>query len=89
MGVPQSYPLYSPVTPLLIYLSPYTTTVPSLVSTNIYFISLTFSLGPDEVATVWWLQKLVCDYNVIYFVSVIKQFTYMDKKKGSNIFKYK
>ena len=24
-----------------------------------YFISLTFSLGPDEVATVWWLQKLV------------------------------
>ena len=23
------------------------------------FISLTFSLGPDEVATVWWQQKLV------------------------------
>ena len=40
----------SPNTPF-----PYPTTAPFLVSTNIYFISLTFSLGPDEAATVWWL----------------------------------
>ena len=23
------------------------------------FISLTFSLGPDEIVIVWWLQKLI------------------------------
>ena len=61
MGVPQSHPLYSP---LILQYSPtpsLTYTVPSLVSTHMYLISLTFSLGPDEVATVWWLWKLVCD----------------------------
>ena len=51
-----------------------TYTVPSLVGTHIYLISLTISLGPDEVATVWWLQKLVCDLNVIYFVLAIKEY---------------
>ena len=55
MGVPQSHPLYSLVTPPLIPPLPYTSTAPFLVSTKIYFISLTFSLGPDEAATVWWL----------------------------------
>ena len=30
-------------------------TVPSLVSTHIYLISIIFSPGPDEAATVWWL----------------------------------
>ena len=44
-----------------------------MVSTNIYLISLTFSLGPDEAATVRWLQKLVCDLNAIFFVSAIKE----------------
>ena len=36
-----------------------------------FFILL---VGPDEVATVWWLGKLICDLNVIYFVSAIKEF---------------
>ena len=31
----------------------------------IYLVSLTFSLGPDEAATVWWLQKLVCELHAI------------------------
>ena len=70
MGSIRSIPLYSPLIPQY---SP-TYTVPSLVSTHIYLISLTFSLGPDEAATVWWLQKLVCDLNAIYFVSVIKEY---------------
>ena len=66
MGVAQSS--YTPNTP-------HTTTAPSLASTNIYFISLTFFLGPDEVAIAWLLWKFVCNYNAIYFVSAIKQFT--------------
>ena len=41
----------------------------SLVSTDIYLCSLTFSLRPDEVASVWRQQNLVFK-NVIYcFVS--------------------
>ena len=40
-------------------------TAPSFLSTYIYLISITFSLGPDEVATVWWLQRLVCDLHVL------------------------
>ena len=32
---------------------------PSLVSTQFYLCSLTFSLRPDEVVSVWRLQKLV------------------------------
>ena len=77
MGVPQSHSC-SPQS-LLPFIPPYpyTATAPSLVSTNIYFISLTFSLGLDEVATVWWRQRLVCDYNAFYFVLAIKQFTHI------------
>ena len=26
------------------------------------------------MATVWWVQKLVCDLNMIYFVSAINEF---------------
>ena len=68
---PPSHPLYSLFIPPVF---PYslTYTAPCLVSTHIYLVSLTFSLGPDEVATVRWLQKLVCDLNAIYFVSAIK-----------------
>ena len=69
MGVPQSHPLYPTYPPVLL-----TYAAPSLVSTHIYLINLTFSLGPDEAATVWWLQKLVCDLNAIYLVSAIKEF---------------
>ena len=65
-----------------------TYTAPSLVSTLIYLISLTFSLQPDEVATVWWLCKLVCDLNAIYFVSAIRSIINMETNKGSNLFKY-
>ena len=73
MGVPQSYSLHFHLSLLVI---PFflTYAVPSLVSTHIYLISLTFSLGPDEAARVWWLQKLVCDLNAIYFVSAIKEY---------------
>ena len=74
MGVPQSHPLYSLFIPPSTA-HPLTYTAPSLVSTYIYLISLTFSLGPDEAATVWWLRKLVYDINAIYFVSAIKEFT--------------
>ena len=42
-----------------------TYTAPYLLSTHIYLISLTFSLGPDEAATVWWVQKFVYDINTI------------------------
>ena len=59
-----------------------------LVSTNIYFISLTFPLGPDEVATVWWLQKLVCNYCYLLCFSNQAVHIILDKNKGSNIFKY-
>ena len=52
---------YSPYSPTHTY------TVPSLLSTHIYLISLTFSLGPDKAATVWWLQKLVYDINATLF----------------------
>ena len=61
----QSHPLYSlltliPTTPL-----PPIQKVLSLVSTHIYLISITFSPGCDEAATVWWLGKLVCDLNAL------------------------
>ena len=61
-------PLILPTYPQYHYSStplPPTYTVLSLVSTHNYLIGLTFFLGPDEVATVWWLQKLVCDINTI------------------------
>ena len=66
-GGPQSHPLYSLLTPYQYSPTslPPTYTAPSLVSTHNYLISLTFSLGPDEAATAWWLQKLVCDLNAI------------------------
>ena len=32
-----------------------------------YIISLTFSLGPEEAAIVWWLQKLVWINVLMYF----------------------
>ena len=67
--LPHILPAYPPVLPYSL-----TYTVTSFVSTYIYLISLTFSLGHDEMATVWWLQKLVCDLNAIYFVSAIKEF---------------
>ena len=55
---------YTPcLSPIPILPLPPIYTVPSLVSTHIYLFSLTFSLGPDEATTVWWLQKLVCDIN--------------------------
>ena len=53
-----SHPLYSPNTPFLHIYS-------AIFGMYQCFISLTFSLGPDEGATVWCLQKLVCDFNVI------------------------
>ena len=53
-----AYPLY-PKHPKL----PYTpiSVVPSLVSIHIYLGNLTFSLRPDEGASVWRQQKLVCN----------------------------
>ena len=47
--------LYPPYTPILTY--------SAIFDKYQYFISLTFSLGPDEVAIVWWLQKLVWYFN--------------------------
>ena len=48
-----------PYTPLTSHsaLHPYSlvSVAPSLVSTHIYSFGITFSLRPDEVATVWWL----------------------------------
>ena len=62
-GVPQFHPLYSlntpPNTPPFLYI--YST----IFGKYQCFISLAFSLGPDEAATVGWPQKLVCDINVI------------------------
>ena len=66
LEVPQSTPYTPHLSPILPYSLTYT--APSLVSTHIYLISLTFSLGPDEAATVWWIQKHACDLNAIYFV---------------------
>ena len=40
------------------------------------------------MATVWWLQKLVCDLNAIYFVSAIRSIINIDTKKDSKIFNY-
>ena len=62
--------------------------VPSLVSTNIYLCSLTFSLRPDEVASVLRQQKPVFK-NVIYcFVSAPWRYYVMDTNKVSNLFSY-
>ena len=60
---PTSYTPHLP--PILTPPLPPIQTAPSLGSTHIYLINLTFSLGPDEVATVWWLQKPVCDLNAL------------------------
>ena len=58
--VPQSNPLYSLLVPYTHYTpTPPVQTALSFVSTHIYLISLTFSLGPDEAATICWLQKIV------------------------------
>ena len=73
MGVPQLNPLYSLLIPHTSTPIPPTYAVPSLVSTHIYLISLTFSLGPDEAATVWLWQKLVYGFNAIYFVLAVKE----------------
>ena len=48
-------PLHTPKTPL--FLHPYIYS--AIFGKYQCFFSLTFSLGPDEMATVWWLQKLV------------------------------
>ena len=64
-------------------------TVPSLESTHTYLIGLTFSLGPDEAATVRWLQKLVCDLNALIALFQQSRWSFnMDTNKISNIFKY-
>ena len=77
--VPQSHPYSSltppytsliPNTPLLPY-SPVSVTT-SLVSTHIYLFSMAFSLRPDEVATIWWLQRLVSIYVVIALFQQIR-----------------
>ena len=77
--LPLILPTFPPVLPYCL-----TYIAPSLVSTYFYLISLTFSLGPDEAATVWWLQKLVCDLNAIYFVSAIKESTLI--RRDQNFF---
>ena len=69
--------LYSPVS-----------VVSSLVSTYIYLFSVTSSLRPDEVATVWWLQKLVYKYLVIALFQQIRSYYNMNTNKVSNLFKY-
>ena len=48
-------PLHTPKIPL--FLDPYIYS--TIFGKDQYFISLTFSLGPDEAAIVWWLWKLV------------------------------
>ena len=48
--------------------------MPSLVRTHIYLFSETFSLRPDEVATVWWLQKLVSKYLAIALFQQIRSY---------------
>ena len=59
---PLILPTYPPIpsTPL-----PPVQIAPSLVNTHIYLISITFFPGPDEVATVWWLKKFICDLNAL------------------------
>ena len=48
-------PLHTPKIPL--FLDPYIYS--TIFGKDQYFISLTFSLGPEEAATVWQLWKLV------------------------------
>ena len=52
--VPSLTPLLTPLTPLLLHFYICST----IFGKYQYFISLTFSLGPDETPTVWWLQNL-------------------------------
>ena len=84
--------LTPPCTPLIpsMPLHPYSSVsvVPSLVSTHIYLFSITFTLRPDETATVWWLQKLVYNYTVIALFQQIRSYHIMDTNKVSNLFKY-
>ena len=61
---------------------------PYVVSTYIYLGSVTFSLRPDEAASVWRQQKLVFK-NVIYcFVSAPRRYCIMDTNKVSNLFSF-
>ena len=47
---------------------------------------LTFSIRPDEVATVWWLQKVVYMYFAIALFQQIRSYHNMEKNKVSNLF---
>ena len=75
---PSFTPPCTPLTPNTPY-APVSVT-PSLVSTHIYLFSITFSLRPGEVATVWWLWKLVSKYHVIALFQQIRRYHIMDTK---------
>ena len=47
---------------------------PSLVSAHIYICSLTFSLRPDEAASVWRQRKLVFKISIYCFVSAPRRY---------------
>ena len=81
---PQTPPIL--ITPL--HPTPSVSVAPSLVSILIYLFSMTFSLRPDEVAKVWWLQKLVFKYLVIALFQQMSSYHIMDTTKVSNLFKY-
>ena len=77
-----THPLYPklPYTPISV--------APSLVSTHIYLCSLTFSLKPDEAASVCRQKKLVFK-NVIYcFVLAPWRYYIIYTDRVSNLFSY-
>ena len=67
----------------------YGTIGPSLVSTHTYLCSLTFSLRPDEVASVWRQQKLVFENMIYCFVSATRRYYIMDTNNVSSLFSFK
>ena len=89
-----------PLSPLLYHAPPYTPLIPqapkffytsisvapSLVSTHFYLCSLTFSLRPDEVATVWRQLKHVLKILIYCFVSAPRRYHIMDTDKVRNLF---
>ena len=59
---------------------------PSLVGILYILFDLTFSLIPDELATVWWLQRLVSNILWNCFASAYMRYYIMEPTNDSNLF---
>ena len=80
-------PPYSPFTPLTPLLLCFSGNIFGKYPLFIYLV-LTFSLGPDEGTTVWWMQKFVCELLAITLFQLTRSLPIMDTNKVSNLFKY-